>query len=392
MDQHRLGTCSSCDAKYRIPATFKADKAKCKKCGGVVEIGAVRGEAPAKPAAAKPAPARKPRSAKPARKSSAPAKAAAKPSAEAEPKGESKGESVRAAAEEAAGRVRKSSGGKSGRAGARRKSARASTKKKSNTGVLLGIVALVLIAAGGGWFLWGKDSGSEAQAAESVAKAPEATETNGAEQASEETLEGASDEAAANLQDAEPATDEGEVASEEDEAVEEAAPPPPPEVIDLADFEDQPRAAATTDEEWAEIQQLVATMIDPEAGAKGARAGKALLAYGRKSFPAILNTFKTLDLSSPEGYANGDLLQKLLTDICQGNNFDWRYSTDEKDVVFNKKVVRAWFVSWGQAVKSEAQDGRGWVNLGKLNEEQKQAYLEEIGLEVAASADELEDF
>ena len=36
---HRVGICSSCEANYKIPADFAADKAKCKSCGGVVEIG-----------------------------------------------------------------------------------------------------------------------------------------------------------------------------------------------------------------------------------------------------------------------------------------------------------------------------------------------------------------
>ena len=48
--------CANCGAKYRLPESFKADKAKCKKCGGVVEIGAVEGGG--KPSEA--APAKKP--------------------------------------------------------------------------------------------------------------------------------------------------------------------------------------------------------------------------------------------------------------------------------------------------------------------------------------------
>ena len=46
----RTGTCSGCDAKYKIPETFKGTKAKCKKCGGVVEI------PPLEEVAAQPAP------------------------------------------------------------------------------------------------------------------------------------------------------------------------------------------------------------------------------------------------------------------------------------------------------------------------------------------------
>ena len=32
----------------------------------------------------------------------------------------------------------------------------------------------------------------------------------------------------------------------------------------------------------------------------------------------------------------GDLTQRLLTDICNGQNFDWRFTTEPGDVLFNK--------------------------------------------------------
>jgi hypothetical protein len=44
---HRVGVCSSCGARFQIPATFAPDRARCRTCGGVVEIGpAVGVEAP----------------------------------------------------------------------------------------------------------------------------------------------------------------------------------------------------------------------------------------------------------------------------------------------------------------------------------------------------------
>jgi hypothetical protein len=38
---YRLGQCTSCKARYKIPASFTAKRAKCKTCSGVVEIGPV---------------------------------------------------------------------------------------------------------------------------------------------------------------------------------------------------------------------------------------------------------------------------------------------------------------------------------------------------------------
>ncbi len=38
---YRIGTCSSCGASFKVPASFAADRARCKTCSGVVEIGEV---------------------------------------------------------------------------------------------------------------------------------------------------------------------------------------------------------------------------------------------------------------------------------------------------------------------------------------------------------------
>jgi hypothetical protein len=56
---YRQGVCTSCQNSFKVPATFVQNKAKCPKCGGVVEIGPVQsGGAPsATPTAAAPAPA-----------------------------------------------------------------------------------------------------------------------------------------------------------------------------------------------------------------------------------------------------------------------------------------------------------------------------------------------
>ena len=55
----RVGVCQQCNARFKIPATFTANKAKCSKCGGVVEIGPVTSEAAA-PAIRDAEPSRRP--------------------------------------------------------------------------------------------------------------------------------------------------------------------------------------------------------------------------------------------------------------------------------------------------------------------------------------------
>ena len=36
---HRVGVCGSCHARFQIPANFAPNRARCRTCGGVVEIG-----------------------------------------------------------------------------------------------------------------------------------------------------------------------------------------------------------------------------------------------------------------------------------------------------------------------------------------------------------------
>ena len=40
---HRVGVCGSCRSRFQIPATFAHDRARCRTCGGVVEIGPLEG-------------------------------------------------------------------------------------------------------------------------------------------------------------------------------------------------------------------------------------------------------------------------------------------------------------------------------------------------------------
>jgi hypothetical protein len=387
--EYRLGTCASCQAQYRVPATFKADKAKCKKCEGVVEIGPVQGgdkgasgavPAAVPPSAKKPA---APRAAAPAKP-----KAAAVPAPKAGTSRSGSKDSVRSAAEAAADRVRNAGPKKSGAsaggkaAGAKgkpssrsssRRTKREPKKKKSSVGMLIGgVVVLAAIAFGAMFFL--KQGDSETQAAENVAVAqPEVTE-----------------EAAVEVEEA-PTEDveEPEVVDPEPEKEPEPAAPKDPASVDLSLLADQVKLPETSDDDWATIVQQVATFVDPNAGAAGNRSRKQLLALGRVAFPAILNAFKRVDVTVQDGYRTGDLVQKLLQEICRGNNFGWRYSTEPADAYFNKRVIEMWFKSWAQVVENP----KAWVQMGKLTEEEAAEYMaaHEDPADIGVS-DDLDDF
>jgi len=219
---YRQGKCSSCGAEYKIPASFQHDAAKCKECGGVVNIGPVQsGSTPPAPAkTGAPIPARqfagkRPEEAKPAPKPAEPAKkgggtleklkaqraaaaaageaksatpaqrkpAAATPAAKpaAAPgrarAGAKAGAKVGAGAavgakaggKVAAGSTRRSSGGRRGRGGddgddeGGGRGRRGARQQKKPNMALFGIAIVLLIAGGGAAFFMFKNEGTQAQ-------------------------------------------------------------------------------------------------------------------------------------------------------------------------------------------------------------------------------------
>jgi hypothetical protein len=369
---HRLGTCTSCKAQYKVPASFQADRAKCKSCGGVVQIAPANGAAaPAKPAApaaaARPVPAR-PVTAAP----KPPPPPAAKPAA---PKAEEK-DSVRAAAAAAAERVRDAGrkgaaeaapagkGKSSPRSGAKERAGKRGArgdKEKSKAPMLAAVVVLLAAGGGGAWFLMrGGDEGPKAaETNDAVASAPAASTAEQAP-AAEESAPAASEAPTEQAPAAEAATTDAQPAAEAPAAK------PADEDIDLSVYPDEGKLPGTSDEDWTSIQEWTASFLDANAGAAGNRARGKLFERGREAFPALLNAMKRLDFSTDDGFRAGDLAQRFLMDVCNGQNFDWKYGTEPADVLFNKKVVRSWIKAWEQG----RDVPKGWAKLTKTTEEE----------------------
>ncbi|MCA8973105.1 MAG: TIGR00266 family protein, partial [Planctomycetes bacterium] len=53
-------TCDNCGAKYKLPESFSSPKAKCQKCGSVIDVASQRDVAEEAPTAAAAAAAAKP--------------------------------------------------------------------------------------------------------------------------------------------------------------------------------------------------------------------------------------------------------------------------------------------------------------------------------------------
>jgi hypothetical protein len=330
---YRHGTCRSCNAQYKIPASFQADRAKCKECGGVVEIGRASGggaagrparqaqppprAAPSRPQqpARPPAPPPRPAAPAPAPRAASPRPAASQPdSARVAAAAAAAAERIRTAAPQTSASAELQAASAATRA---KRDQRQSAAAKKSAAPKLALVAVLLIAAAGAGWYFTRDSAESTQAAETSS-----TEASAPENASSESGAAGQD-------------------------------------VDLTTLAEQPKLAETSPEGWAAIQGWVAALVDPEASADGDGARSKLLERGRESFPAILNAFKRLDFATDDGLRAGELYQSLLAEICNGTSFGWKHGTAAGDVIHNKQVVRRWIEAWERArVSPEA-----WAEL-----------------------------
>jgi hypothetical protein len=435
MDQFRQAKCtnSACAASFKVPATFTANKAKCPKCSGVVEVGPVQSAAPKvepsaapaaaaapaakpvpatvpppKPAAPKAAPAPAPKPAAP----KAPAAAKAPEAKPAAPKAAAPAKpaapSVRDAAASAASKVK--SGATTPPSAKAKKAAEESEgegkrprhvhKEKSKTPMILSVVGLLVFAAAAGWWFGVKmpaDEQAKKEASDALAKQKrEAAEAQAAKDKAE--MEAADAARLASAAAAEAAKGGGDApASASGSSNEGTKPAEKPadkkssvdsnivDDIDLTAFPELPKQSSCTDEQWTTLQADARTLIDPAAGAKGARAAKRLQEAGRIAVPALLNQFRTINPATDDGRKAGDLIQKTLERICNGRNFGWQYTTELKDVVYNKKAIKNWFKIW----ETVGEDEQQWLGFTKqLNKDGEGAKPADSG----KAASGLDDF
>lgn len=429
MDQFRQAKCTQCAASFKVPATFTASKAKCPKCGGVVEVGEVQGAAPkaeastpkpvpasvpaAKPAAAAtPKPAAAPAAAKPAAPKPAAAAPVAKPAAAA---AKPAAPSVRSAAESAASKVK--AGGaakpaaKKGKEedgdGEKHERKRHVPTKKSSMPALIGLVAMLVFAGAAYWYFGMKLPAEEKAKHELEAAATAKRLADQAEQAAKDKAEMDAANAGHNADLAGAAAAKGEDVAVPDVEVpaektakEAEAPAKKPdaahdsgsdktfEEIDLTALPVLPKYSKSTDEEWDKYQADAKLLTDPASGAAGNRAGKRIEEAGRAAVPALLNQFRTINPAVEDGFRAGDLIQKMLERICKGMNFGWKYSTEPKDVYYNKKAIQSWFKQWEKV----GEDDAAWAKFTKQDAKKAAGDAEGGDAPATKPASGLDDF
>jgi hypothetical protein len=295
--------CDNCGAKYRLPESFSGDKAKCQKCGSVIDVAAQRKAAAAPaPIAAAPKETPAPKKAAPVRASKTEAKTDAAPAARsrratAEPKADAK-----------PGRGRKDAGERE--------------PKKSNTMLLAGggiaalaIIAVIVVLASGG-----KDKAKAVDTAQAAAtpKPADATpeaKTPAAVDASAD--KGAPEAAAANSK---PAASEAAAQKAAPAAVE-AAPAPVAQ-----DKKPAPEAPKAKPAESKQPEAQPAEPKSPEAKPtedKPTGGGEAKERWEANKTTRLEDVYKPTELGDVTWPAECEQAQKdeivsLIDDICNG--------------------------------------------------------------------------
>lgn len=397
----RLIQCANCGARYKIPETMKAAKARCKGCGATIEIetSLVTGDA------AQRQPARKERAApepkpEPARRS---ARGAGRPEGGRSGRRGAAGGRAEAAAghRPRAGRARggRPAGGRAAAArGARRGRGRGEDDEPqtSRAPLIIGISAGVIALGVAAFFVFRGHGGAEPQpskqpvarsdtasggAAERTADAgkksgPGAAETGNigkGEGKPAEATSGAGGEAgvAAATGDAEKASDGGAKTAKK------PAKPKKPEpkkitAFDAKTLEPTPWAPDTTEEEKKELAELAKTAME-EFGIQGQRAVKKLVETGRKAFPAIVNVLRTANYMDTDEALQAFGLHKAIEEILLGDNVGFKPPTPGEDVKqedawWNAKCVRTLQQFWA---RRDSGDKANWAEYIKLRRKKR---------------------
>lgn len=330
--------CQNCGAKYQLPESFHADKAKCKACGTAIDV-AVQRDAAAAPAAAP--------STQPARAKAKPATAKAKPAearAAAEPR--------RAKAAGSSPRSRRARGGddadpESGGERRGRRSERRPSKKGMSPGLIGGILGGIAVLVVGGIFLFGggKDE-VDPDTQTDVAGAGKTTDPK-------------SDPAAQGTEPETPKPDAGtpvDVAGTDQPDPKEAVQPKPPadtpkkdalestaDVFDPSTLEALSYPDEIAQEKRDEVESLLDEAID--GGLSGTRAKRALEAIGFPALFGIVNRLRTFEYTTHDGLMSAWEFNRLLETITQGTNAGFRLPNDEpslEDMDWNAQTVKAW--------------------------------------------------
>ncbi|MFO1052266.1 MAG: hypothetical protein U1F36_08635 [Planctomycetota bacterium] len=344
--------CQNCGAKYKLPESFQADKAKCKECGTAIDVAAQR-----KSGAAAPAAVAAPTKTAPATAKARPAEA--RPAAPAETRtrrSESTGTSTRPSRGE---RGRKEDGGAEGGSHRRGKHGDAE-KKKGPSPALIGGGLVVVAAIVIGLIFMLKGSGEDTTKQDTASNNAAAKPADAKPGASNDKVSGTPTDAAADQKPAEakPAdTKPADPKSPESKPADPkpAAPKTEPktgpkitsieQVFDPKTLEELAYPEEITKEVRDEINSLVPD-IDGSATISARKAKTRLEELGYPSLFGLANQLRTFDYKTREGTMNAYELNRLMEVIAKGTNASFKPPQEEElsydQMDWNAKTVKTW--------------------------------------------------
>lgn len=361
----RVATCEGCGAKYKVPATVKATRTKCKKCGGVVPIppvGAAAGAAAG--AAPEPAPAKAPTKAKspgrpatgagPTRTSGSKGPGAKAAGRDKPPAGPSRGGRRGAAGKAGAKTAARSRAGKGGRG------AKDADGKKLGTGALLGAIGLaVLLLGGGAWFVFGGDDApaDTTTTTDSGASSDGATDTDAATAVTAASAAGPvvipPDEAAPAAAEPDPSDEAAAApAALATEAPKPESNEPRDPVLDFFDLFGP--ITDLTDEEFADqTDMVVRCFLDPPPPKSQRKLQAQLEEFDIVDLtPSIINAFHGIDVSDPITIRDSYKLVEWWQERCARKPhffYDGDVGRTAQEDIDKRVIVLEGIVKWWQA-------------------------------------------
>jgi hypothetical protein len=362
----RIGVCAGCGARFRVPESFTGSAAKCKKCGGVVNIM----DAASASARAPEAPARAPA-----------------PSARPSLRGS------RAAAEEEGEEAAPRPHG-AGRRGERGRARRgAAEKKPTNPMVLVGAgVGVVAVGALAFFLMSGDDEERTTDpGATNTANAASGTTSDGGAAAPNAgpppAPAGGAPAPDPNSKVAPPADPAGGAAPPADATAGGDPPAAPPgeggsggekkdidaagtgEVKTKFEFQALPKAPGTTDTEWNEMVAIAEGL--QSSGRARKRALDKLLPYSMKAVPIAINSLNGLDLTDSKQWMDAFEMVTFIQDRLTADTIKIPYHGDFSDEPEEIKRAHKVLTSMLEYWTLQTSDDYRWEQLLKKHEELK---------------------
>jgi len=313
--------CANCGAQYRLPETFQADKAKCKKCGASIDVAGQRHAPAAEPAAA----------------------ASATRSSRRTARGDGEPTNERRSSRRAAGGSRRSRRGEDGEA---------QRDPKRKNGVLVWgsiavlaviVVVLIFVMQGGG---------EQAAKADTAGAKPGADDQAAAGAAGALTEQPAAETPPATEADAGKADAEAKEAAD---TTKDEAPAPKPSTHEVKSPEDvfdpqkELQPVAWPDYVTTEDRSLISQLIDDveAGGSPGIKAKVALENMGHKALAGIVNKLREIDYSDAWESQTAYEFNKLLGTITMGKNAGFKSVDVAEEVTlekadWNARTAKAW--------------------------------------------------